>query len=503
MKAIKTICLLAVVALSGCSKMEECPDCGGGENVRITLSAEADGHTVVSRSTDENGIYDLNIYLFNNDQPGDYHFYATGSDIHIEVKRNRYDVYVIANHGSDMGQRSKNYLSSLTFTAEESPQRLPMSYEGTLTVTRPADFTLQLTRALAKVDFEVTVAPGADNIELRSVQLVNVPMFGNYFSRAYSWGYAERTITPTAMTDKSFSASFYLPENKQGTVATITTQQMKNRDNAPQYATFLLVRAEKSGRRLDYIIMLGENNTSDFNVLRNHNYKVDVEIRSDAEADLRITSYTVAFRKVLSSPYLNSFSASASQFTISPWPLPEHQFTIRAEVISGDDEFISVVQNGNDIIGADVPASVLSSGSFSTSIRYGASLFTAINQNVQIKYTLKDQYGREFIFYDNWLGVNVLEVVTKWSNVASNIEVQYSGGYTTSTTITADMRNRWMSSYFNEYGVRVTATPNEGYLFGGWYLDAACTQLYSADPVLDYVPQQSTLRLWMKEIINE
>ena len=294
----RTIYLLTalLLLLVGCSKTEQ-PECCGqsDKTVRISLTAEADRHTIVSRSlADENGIHDMNVYLFSEGQSKDYHFYIPHDVLSIEVLRNNYDVYIIGNYGSDMGVMSKEALSSLTFPMQESPDLFPMSYQGAHSfMESQADVMLQLTRALAKVDLEVIVAPAANGIELRSVRLVNVPIQGYYYSSLPSTDagmYAEQEVMPYAIGHKMMTASFYLPENKQGTVSSIATQQMKNPDNAPPFATYLIIRAEKMGRWIEYAVMLGENNTTDFNVLRNHNYKVVVDILSENESDARISA---------------------------------------------------------------------------------------------------------------------------------------------------------------------------------------------------------------------
>ena len=46
-------------------------------------------------------------------------------------------------------------------------------------------------------------------------------------------------------------------------------QRDKNADNAPAYASYLMIRATRGSRILDYRVYLGENSTTDFNVGRN------------------------------------------------------------------------------------------------------------------------------------------------------------------------------------------------------------------------------------------
>ena len=77
---------------------------------------------------------------------------------------------------------------------------------------------------------------------------------------------------------------FYIPENRQGTVATITTPTNKTSDNVPSsirpYVTYVeftgTLNKSSDGFQGDvtYKFYLGANNTSDFNVERGKNYAV-------------------------------------------------------------------------------------------------------------------------------------------------------------------------------------------------------------------------------------
>lgn len=102
-------------------------------------------------------------------------------------------------------------------------------------------------------------------------------------------GYAE--ISPDAAS--RHAAVYYIPENRQGSVPGIVTQQQKNLDNAPEHAVFLLIRALRGSRVLDYRVYLGENNTTDFNVRPNTHHTLDICILGDNEVDTRVHGYTL------------------------------------------------------------------------------------------------------------------------------------------------------------------------------------------------------------------
>ena len=73
----------------------------------------------------------------------------------------------------------------------------------------------------------------------------------------------------------------------QGSVPPITDQRQKNKDNAPDNASYLLIRALAGNKVLTYTVFLGENNTSDFNVRANVQYRFNISILGNNEVDTR------------------------------------------------------------------------------------------------------------------------------------------------------------------------------------------------------------------------
>lgn len=121
------------------------------------------------------------------------------------------------------------------------------------------------------------------------------PLFGNGTPPAaaadYRTGYyADIPLSAAAR----YSGTAYLPENRQGEVASIVSQQDKNRDDAPEHATYLLLRAVRGSKVLDYTVYLGENNTSNFDVRGNTSHTLDITILGDNEVDTRVHGYTLS-----------------------------------------------------------------------------------------------------------------------------------------------------------------------------------------------------------------
>ena len=97
----------------------------------------------------------------------------------------------------------------------------------------------------------------------------------------------------TTLSGRSAAGTSYLLPNMQGVVPSITDQRQKNPDNAPENASYLLIRATRGTKALAYCVYLGENNTSDFNVRANTHYRFNISILGDSEVDTRISSYTL------------------------------------------------------------------------------------------------------------------------------------------------------------------------------------------------------------------
>ena len=123
------------------------------------------------------------------------------------------------------------------------------------TVTLP---TLSVRRTVAKIAYNIRVADKVPDLELRSVRLCSVPGRTTLFTPASAPSTSEKDFTDAPLVElpdaarRSCSGVQYLFENPQGTVPSITDQQDKNADNAPSCASYLMIRATRGSRILDY-----------------------------------------------------------------------------------------------------------------------------------------------------------------------------------------------------------------------------------------------------------
>lgn len=272
----------------------------GETPVRVEFSLEAEA--LKTRAIDENSITDVNVYFFSKGNGVDYHFYRAdyAQTLTFEVLPGNYTLYVIANVDKDLGEMSQSELSLYEFSKGSMKDNIPMTANTEVNILAATTLpTLSVKRVAAKIAYSVTVDDTvAENIKLRSIQFMSVPNTAVLFSeRSTSTDendfYDEVTIVTNNV--KTYSDTYYMFENCQGDVSGITDQKDKFPENAPACATYMRILADHvgggSGKMLEYIVYLGENTTSNFDVRRNTKHTMNLVIRGENEIDNRVTVY--------------------------------------------------------------------------------------------------------------------------------------------------------------------------------------------------------------------
>ena len=268
--------------------------CPHPRSVSVRLTVCPDPITAVTRTTDEEALRDLNLYLLDADGNVVLHRYQSSPTLRFECLPGNYLLRIAANMGRDLGENPAS--EDFTVTHADEYDTLPMSYEGEVsipssdeTVTLP---TVEVQRVVAKITYNISVAPDAGDIRLHSVQPVNLPARVPVFDpglRAAEYTAGEIV----GSSSQTLTGTFYMLPNLQGEVPSIADQRDKGPANAPADATFLRIRALRGSKVLDYYIYPGGNNTSNFDIRANTHYRLDIMIRGDAEVDTRIRAYTV------------------------------------------------------------------------------------------------------------------------------------------------------------------------------------------------------------------
>ena len=236
-------------------------------------------------------------------------------------------VYVLANtcdpdwaKGKDLSTVEKFVGYEYPFTEDnvEMGKDEYLLMEGNVkeTIRKETDLLpidIHLTRMMAKISFKYVTADAAKGLKVTRVIINNMPekmrMEETPIEENYPKGdFAVRSVS----IDKNLASdeiyTFYMPANRRGET-TNTDAALKNNE-APDKALYvqLFVSSETNGSNFLYTIYLGANDTNDFNVRRNHNYNIKLNINSESRDDRVLAApancYVLAFNdSIMFDPY--------------------------------------------------------------------------------------------------------------------------------------------------------------------------------------------------------
>ena len=351
---------------------------------------------------------------------------------------------------------------------------------------------------MAKVSYNISVKPA--DIELRSVQLLSVPRSVSVFDMAAapsddSDDYME--CPEVKLSGQQAAGNSYLLSNRQGTVSSITDQRQKNPDNAPANASYLLIRAVRGSKVLAYYIYLGGNNTSDFNVRANCHYRLNISILGDNEVDTRISSYAVNVHDTYEENAIGGYCVYnpsqmlAVEIDGSPAPL-----TLRGHigVIQGDAG--SFCLNGSPIGDGCELTLTEQPGPNVFSVNYKPEIYTAANSQVAYTVTVGDDAGFAQSFdighrFANRLDVYIHPATAENGNGTVAVAGALYDAETSSLT-----HDRVVLCH--EKGCTLTAVPDAGYRFEGWYASSDYRTLLSTSASYAYVPTSPEAAIFPK-----
>ena len=236
-------------------------------------------------------------------------------------------IYFVANVGSDRFQKfsagdgvpdsdvtlGSFEASTLAFASEAAVSAdgvLPMigSYKGSSVI---ASGTVQMKRLVAKISFSFSIdVPGTEKFTPSRVSLRSAASCTRFSAPAVPTGttglYPDAASSDNFINDPAVSVSgpvsketpftytWYVPENLRGVVSEeiIKGPSDKGPENAPAGSTFIEIGGDyQRGSALTdvtYTIYLGENASTDFNVVRNYHYTVSSTIKGLNSRDLRV-----------------------------------------------------------------------------------------------------------------------------------------------------------------------------------------------------------------------
>lgn len=493
MKHILYILIISLIAdSSGCQKTPE-NDFTDTCNVAVEVTVRADNMASMTRSADENTIRDLNLYLYDENGEVLLHRYQTSPTLRFECPSGIYSVRIAANWGRDMGENPAQ--DSFTVTHADDYEILPMTWEGDIAVTPSAGGALTLpavevSRCVAKISYKIAVEPS--DIELKSVQLLSVPRTVSAFDNpaSPSDNPADYTdCTERDLSGRQAAGSYYLLPNLQGQIPAIMDQRDKNHDNAPDNASYLLIRAVRGNNVLAYTVYLGETNASDFNVRANTHYRFDISILDDNEIDTRVTSYTVTVEDTFGALQLGGYNlyTASNKITVTITSRNDAPNLIgRLEVLEGDASafrFSGKTGASHDFALSQPTVRIPYPVSY-------ARIFTQANHHLHYRVTLRDRYGfsTEYDFehtFANQLQVYASEGAAVRCDDALHTLREETGGRERMTILCLDE-------------CRMTVEPEAGSTFDGWYADSDYTQKLSSEPEYVYRPESPRATLYVR-----
>lgn len=290
-----------VLLLAACSRTEELPapaPAGTSAATFVFGVPEAEPGSRTLDPSQESTVADLNLYIFpsGSDLCTEHRYQPALQPLTLPLPPGSYDLYAVANAGRDLGLLGRIDLETLSLPAGSedeiiSGQRLAMAARHSFIVAGATTVHVGLVRLAARLTLNVSTAEAFAGFTLRSVQVAGVPRGMTPFAAGRPASDGEVTAWPRhELAGRSCSATFYLPENVQGEVSSITDPRQRSRAHVPEYATCIHIEGEASGRKVDYYIYPGGNTTSNFDILRNRRYTLDVTISGVNTLDMRLST---------------------------------------------------------------------------------------------------------------------------------------------------------------------------------------------------------------------
>ena len=480
-KIILTVLLLP--GLSGCEQPST-SDPKEGNEVSVMLEVLSEQlHT--TRAIAESDIDDVNIFIYSDIGGLKQHIYASGASHKIDIAPGRYSIYVAANIHQDMGDLSLTRLQSYAITAPTDEGTLTMIGSDTFTIDGSGQvLPISLKRHAAKIAYNITVDPAAGDIEISSVQLCSIP------DREYlitdltaptepASGFHDSEIRKFPDGSQRANGIFYMLTNRQGDVSSIASQDQKNPDKAPKYASYLCIRGRSGENKVvDFVVYLGSNMTTNFDVLPNEAHTYNITILSDSETDTRITSYLFEFYSSWPrSPYC--IPGDYGEFSVRNGNRSDHTFTGQLEVTQGDAASFRYGDGGAWHEGALHDVYIPAKSDTRGDMEYTPALIKkGVNQTLAYRLTITDEQGEAIRF----------EASQEFANmVRANFQAG-TGSVTVSGELAKAAGTNYVLAYCYEDGCTFTAMDGNGYAFDGWYADQAYTQLLSASATYKHAP---------------
>ena len=489
MKKILLFIIPLLAMMSSCNKdeMEDRPSLQ--DEVRFSLQIQEEGVQYVTRATDERSVRDVNLFLF--DPCGvlpDRHFYVENGTVECSVLPGSYEAYAVANVHRDMGAMTQEQLHAVQLPSVTRYTMLPMSGHTTLTVEdRMSAPVITVRRTVAKIVCNISIDPAVVYaLKLQSVQIMNAAATTKLFdAEQVADKFVTMASTEIGVSEgRKATRTFYLLENCQGDVPSITTQQQKCSENAPQGATFVRIKAQKDGLQMTYDVYLGENNTSNFDVRRNSVQTLNIIIKGKNEVDTRVHSFGAEISDELPDPAFNTtlneycwYKSGMNNLTIKV-DKPNITGELTGDILFMQGQQYAFHINEKTLTPGLSLRLAAPSGNYVFNVCYDPRVFTSANNRLIYDVSLSNGNGYSYTKRFTHDFYNHLTVYTYWNGR------EHQDGYLDDISAVRTISHSNASvSYVRmlalDDGPQMRAVPDDGFAFKGWYADKELTQKVS------------------------
>lgn len=428
----------------------------------VEASVQTSSEEKRTRTADDGLIGDVNFYLFTPEGTLVHHFFTDSQrSLRFECPSGRYRFYVVANYGSDMGNREESAVQALQVACEDSYDALPMSAFEEIDIPRTAGVfrldPIQVRRNVARIEYDIRIDAALKNaMILEEVRYVNLPAYGTPFSDV-----PPQTFYDSEAFDadpSAYSGTFYLFPNEQGTVPTIQTQRQRNEDNAPAHATYIQIFARyNETRKVSYVVYLGENNTTDFNVRPNQVQVLSITIKGIDAVDTRMDSYILDH--VFDPDRIGDYCipGTLGGYFMLRGGKTDKAVTARYEWLEGDASHATFQVAGDAV--TEFPLLKYKQTFYRFS--YAPQIITPMNCRTHHRFVVTD-YMDHATSYD---------VPIRWAN---KLTVRCQGGTVRSPDALAQELQAGLVRFACMEECRLRAVAPDSCVFEGWYRDYAC-----------------------------
>ncbi|WP_294596428.1 hypothetical protein [uncultured Rikenella sp.] len=310
-----------------------------------------------TREEQERQVNDLNLFFVHKSYPSPTapevrHYYFSSVDVakHVKltnIRLGKYRMYAVANAGKSLCPETTHdpetppttVSEALCSLTEDEIKAMVVKLEGdervddltradnllmssvspsgnkdnpycdeTMEVRRGDEgvlptITINLVRRMAKVEFSYElVGDAVGKMKINSIATQYIPLSFGLFGKEGSKPAAEDDFNPYVypVLDVPNGGNlddpiiFYLPENRQGDVEGINTEQDRNGLNAPKYASYLYLDGEYEGSQYGFSIYFGDDmQGGNFDVRGNAYYQMHLQLGGPDLDDIRVSSLKI------------------------------------------------------------------------------------------------------------------------------------------------------------------------------------------------------------------